>query len=268
MTIWIFKIFIYMKLIITESQFKKVLTENRLDNFVNYFIEAYADKEVSVIIYDLIIKQGFNFRMLNKMDKLLDFISDKIGYRVNLSTPIDELIFYKKLISQYREFGRNNEFKKTIVDLIQGMMDEIIDQALSESGGDIKKATKRLKVINDILGKNDQLRKTFNSEVKEIAKEQGYVIVDKPLTWTFEKGGGRIQQIIDYIKEIPETPKKTRKGWMSYVGENPDRKGWNSYLWRAVLDAGIIEKVRDGRSFTYKLGPNADAFEQGKLIGF
>ncbi len=257
-----------MKLIITESQYKKILTENRLDRFADYIIEAYADKDIGVIIHDLILKQGFNLRMLKNMDKLLDFISSKIGYKVNLTTPIDELVFYQKLISKDRSFGRDVQIIKNIEDLIQGMMDEIIDQALSEYGGDIKKATKRLKVINDLLSKNNEIRKTFNAEVKEIAKEQGYVMIDKPLTWTFEKGGGRIQQIIDYIKEVPETPKKTRKGWMSYVGQDPDRKGWNSYLWRAVQDAGIIEKVRDGRSFTYKLGPNVDAFEQGKLIGF
>ena len=257
-----------MKLIITESQYKKILTEDRVEKYQNYLIKNYEGKDIDFIINDLFTNQAFNFRLLSNMPILLNFLSSKLGFKVDLSTPIDELLFYKKLISYDRDIGRNDAIRKIVTDLIQGLMDEIIEQALSEAGGDIKKATKRLKVINDVLSKNNEIVKTFKSQVKEIAKEQGYVMVDKPLTWTFEKGGGRVQQIIDYIKEVPATPKKTRKGWMTYVGENPNRKGWNSYLWRAVQDAGIIEKVRDGRSYTYKLGPNADAFEQGKLIGF
>ena len=117
-----------------------------------------------------------------------------------------------------------------------------------------------------ILPRRNNLNSEFFDMVKNRAKQEGYAVVRKPNEWTFERGGGRIQSVIDYIRS---TEKKTRGGWQRSVGKDPNEwKSWNSRMWGAMLSADIIQSHREGRDTVYTLGPNAEAFEQGKLIGF
>jgi hypothetical protein len=256
-----------MKIIITESQYKSILKENKMERFVNDFIEKNRITPMEEVFNELFFQYGFTLNIISKFKPLEKYFRDRLSANINLDTAIGKINFIRSLVD-FIGYRFKVEHKQFIENAVQGILDEVIDEINDISKGDIRKYSKLSTDIGNMLPRYGDIYRNFRALVKQKGEELGYVMVKKPLTWTFEKGGGRIQQIIDYIKEVPETPKKTRRGWMEYVGEDPDRRGWNSYLWRAVQDAGIIEKVRDGRNFTYKLGPNAEAFEQGKLIGF
>jgi hypothetical protein len=242
-----------------------------MERFIDDFIDKNRTTPMVDVVNELYFKYGITPMHISRFDQLVNYFSDRLGgIQIDLSTAIGKIKFLKN-ISDFIGWRGKREIMNYIENTTQGLLDEVINEAMGMSDGDFRKATKILSVINDILPRNNEISRTFNALVKQKAEEEGFVVVRKgygDMAWTFERGGGRIQQIIDYIKEQPKLPQKTRKGWMEYVGEDPNRKGWMSSVWRTVLDAGIIEKVRDGRSFTYKLGPNAEAFEQGKLIGF
>jgi hypothetical protein len=260
-----------MRIIITENQYKTILKENRMESLIDDFIQRNRTTPMVDVMNELFFEYGLTPDHILHFDNLIKYLSDRLGrIKIDLTTPIGKIRFLKELSDQIGWRGKR-ELMGYIENTTQGLLDEAIDEAIGMSGGDFRKATKILSVVNNLLPRNNEISRTFNALVKQRAEEEGFVVVRKgygDMGWTFEKGGGRIQQIIDYIKEQPKLPQKTRKGWMEYVGEDPNRKGWMSSVWRTVLDAGIIEKVRDGRSFTYTLGPNAEAFEQGKLIGF
>lgn len=259
-----------MRIIITESQYKSILKENRMDALVDNFIETHKDKGLGEVIETLFINYGFGLKSLELSTKLKSFIENKLRYPIDLSTAVSRLIFLSKVRDEIGHKLTDN-LRNRIEDITQGMLDELVEEAFKKEK-DLMKSVKLLGKIKKLLPiRNYSVIQQFDNLVRSIVEQQGYTLVRKgygDMGWSFEKGGGRIQQIIDYIKEQPKLPQKTRKGWMEYVGEDPNRKGWMSTVWRVVQDAGIVEKVRDGRSYTYKLGPNAGAFEQGKLIGF
>ena len=70
---------------------------------------------------------------------------------------------------------------------------------------------------------------------------------------------------INYIKKAEEKGMKaTRKEFLEFINK-PATPGYFSQFFSAIQDAGIVEKNRMGRSFYYTLGPNYEAFTQGRL---
>jgi hypothetical protein len=259
-----------MRIIITENQYRTILKENKMDRFVDTFIEENRTTPMDEVIDILFSQYGFTVDIIARFDNLENYFSKRLFVNLNLKSATGKIHFLREIINStgYKLKDRVRDF---IENTIQGLLDNVVDEVLAEVGGDFRKATKKLSDVMKILPRRNNLNTEFFDMVKDRAEQEGYTLVRKgygDMGWTFEKGGGRIQQIIDYIKEQPKLPQKTRKGWQLYVGEDPNREGWMSTLWRVVQDAGIVEKVRDGRTFTYRLGPNAEAFEQGKLIGF
>ena len=68
------------------------------------------------------------------------------------------------------------------------------------------------------------------------------------------------------MKDI-KTPKKTKRGFLSYIGSQYG-VGQYSDFWSAANKSGIIEKVGGGSNVTYKLGPNYEAWEEGRVVAF
>ena len=73
--------------------------------------------------------------------------------------------------------------------------------------------------------------------------------------------------IRDLVNYMNDTPKKTKRGFLNYIGSE-DRPGQFSQFWSAANAAGIIQKIGGGSNVTYKLGPNYNAFEEGNLVAF
>jgi hypothetical protein len=279
-----------MKIIITESQLSKIISENeRMDKVIDRVLsDTGGHSYMSDILKELVGLYGFTPYEIVGNDRLYNFLIDKtintsyvnwgtwrdysdvlealVSRYINemFNTDLDPLKMIEKIVS-IRGFVYDKNSGKHLKNLLDGLIDDAVNYIFDKYENP-RQAIKYISILKDRLGRDS---KTLLEPIaKQVAKEHGYTMINKPLGWTFETGGGRVQQIIDYIKDKPKLPQKTRKGWMEYVGQDPNRAGWNSYLWRAVQNAGIIQKVRDGRTFTYSLGPNAQAFEDGKLIGF
>jgi len=254
-----------MRIIITETQYKSILKENKREKFIARFIDQNRTTPMEEVVNELFFNYGIGAEHIGRFDNLTKYFSDRLGVKLNLKTATGKIHFLHELIN-FVGYRFKSPIMGFIENTIQGLFDNVIDEVLEESGGDFRSAIKKLSVVMKMLPRRNNLNTEFFDMVKNRAEQEGYAVVRKPYEWTFEKGGGRIQSVIDYIKS---TEKKTRGGWQRSVGKDPNEwKSWNSRMWGAMLDADIIQSHREGKDTVYTLGPNAEAFEQGKLIGF
>ena len=71
------------------------------------------------------------------------------------------------------------------------------------------------------------------------------------------------QLFTDYLKE---NPRSTSNQFYEDVLGRPRPRAHNNMFFAAIKDSGIVEMERQGRQFVYSLGPNYDAWTQGKLL--
>ena len=103
------------------------------------------------------------------------------------------------------------------------------------------------------------------NKINDFAERQGLKLFPKTAGLTFEKKDGMIQSLINYIQD---KPKKTKEGFLRYINSRGRTPGQHSTFFRAAVHAGIIKKVRDGRTITYELGPNYEMWKNGNLVAF
>jgi hypothetical protein len=297
-----------MRIIITESQYKSILNENRFDSLVDKVIDEYKDEGIEDVINVLFKRYGLDLKIIRSNQKLNDFFNSKFGELINdaekgyvskwslgrsygdetlelivsifeeyLSSEIQQTYDIKNPISQLKRLstlkkvgvnimGGGSDVGEYMDDVMEGMINDCIDYIYSNYST-IKDMLKQLAVVKKQFSNKSYGSEQIDKQFRSIGKKYGYTMIPKHLEWSFEKGGGRIQQVIDYIKDKPKQPLKTKRGWMEYIGV-PYAHGWNARLWRTLNNTGIIKKTRVGNTFTYDLGPNAEAFEQGKLVGY
>jgi len=85
-------------------------------------------------------------------------------------------------------------------------------------------------------------------------------------SYTFKyppKKGSMTQLFTDYLKE---NPRSTPNQFYEDVLGRPRPRAHNNMFFAAIKDSGIVEMERQGRQFVYSLGPNYDAWTQGKLL--
>jgi cation diffusion facilitator CzcD-associated flavoprotein CzcO len=126
-------------------------------------------------------------------------------------------------------------------------------------------AIKRLSIFNE------RTKYKFHTEISDvvnnITKENGLTLVNKSGGYTFNrKDNTMIRDLINYMKDISDI-KKTKRGFLDYIGSQYTR-GQFATFWSAANKQGIIEKVGGGSNVTYKLGPNYDDWEKGKVVSF
>lgn len=253
-----------MRIKITENQYRGILNENRLENFINSIIDEWKDSDLLVILERLLLSYRFSLDIISNNDELKKLLENKMHKKIDLSNSFGKLVFINDVRDSLKH-RLTDTLRNLMEDNIQGMLDELVNDAFQQSKNFIG-AYKTLKSIRSMLPtRNYNIITYFTNLVKERGEIEGYTVIPKSYEWTFQKGGGQVQSIIDYIKN---GSKKTRSGWQSSVGEDPKRRGWNSRLWSAMIAAGIVQSHRDGRDTIYTLGPNAESFEQGNLVGF
>ena len=104
--------------------------------------------------------------------------------------------------------------------------------------------------------------------VKDFASKNGITLIPKHKGFTFQKGDeSRIRDLIKYIKDVPILPKKTKRGFLNYIGQT-ESGGQLSTFWSAANQSGIIQQVGGGNKVTYELGPNYKDWEEGKVVAF
>ena len=114
-------------------------------------------------------------------------------------------------------------------------------------------------LVSKALG-NEEL-KDYTGLDYTIWDAQSYVT-----SYTFKyppKKGSMTQLFTDYLKD---NPRSTSNDFYEDVLGRPRPRAHNNMFFAAIKDAGIVKMERQGRQFVYSLGPNYDAWTQGKLL--
>lgn len=286
-----------MKIRLTEVQYRKLIKETTL-NFnkditplVEVFIEGI--KGVTPIrvmnsffnTYKLTLDDVKNNKLLYKTmynidwggideDVVVDrykyseivefFLQSEYGRIMNMVNPYQR---FNSLFSLNNKFvGWSNATSYWSTRVISQMMNEselVIDNILNTYSG--VEAIKRLSVFNN------RTKYRFHTEildvVNKITKENELTLVNKSNGYSFNrKDDSMIRDLINYMKDISDI-KKTKRGFLDYIGSHYSG-GQYSHFWSAANHSGIIEKVGGGSNVTYKLGPNYDDWEKGKVVAF
>tara|TARA_Y100000389_G_scaffold196874_1_gene230472 strand:+ start:2641 stop:3498 length:858 start_codon:yes stop_codon:yes gene_type:complete len=191
------------------------------------------------------------------------FLQSEFGRIMNMSTPYQR---FNNLFSLRNKFD-GWEDMKTMDKINHQMMNEsflVIEDILNTYSG--VEAIKRLSIFNE------RTKYKFHTEISDavnnITKENGLTLVNKSGGYSLQKKeGSMVRQLIDYMTDDVNTKRKTKRGFLEYIGSEYSR-GQFATFWSAVNKQGIIEKVGGGSNVTYKLGPNYDDWEKGKVVAF
>ena len=284
-----------MKIKLTERQYLKVITENQnpnvdrlLQKFFDdirllddeeklfYFFDVYDFDEkmmgVSDRLYDWFkysllsdikkIKLRTLSKYQNKINNLLELLSTKESKKIidsnkNDLEKIKELIKLESIIPRYYK-------SKILKELIDGLLFDSIQYLFNNY--EPKEAIRQSSILSDQLGMNRM--ENIEPLVKDFAEKNGLTIIPKHKGFTFQKDeGSMVRDLINYMKDIPEISKKTKRGFLNFIGSHYTG-GQYSTFWSAVNKAGIIQKVGGGNNVTYELGPNYKAYEEGNVVAF
>lgn len=284
-----------MKIKLTESQYLKVITENQnpnvdrllqkffddtsnkgVDDKIMYYFDIYGFDgkmmEISERLYD-----WFKYGILPKWDKILWNTKDKYRNKLNslfdavstkeskkiLNSNKNDLEKIKGLIKLESIMPTYYE-SKIIKELIDGLLFDSIQYLFKNY--EPKEAIRQSSILSDQLGRKRM--ENIVPLVKDFAERNGLTIIPKHKGFTFQKDeGSMVRDLINYMKDIPELPKKTKRGFLDYIGSHYGA-GQYSTFWSAVNKAGIIQKVGGGNNVTYELGPNYKAYEEGNVVAF
>jgi hypothetical protein len=285
-----------MKIRLTEVQYRKLIKETTL-NFnkditplVEVFIEGI--KGVTPIrvmnsffnTYKLTLDDVKNNKLLYKTMYNIDwggvaenivvdrykyseivefFLQSEFGRIMNMSTPYQR---FNNLFSLRNKFDGWEDMKTMDKINHQRMNDSflVIEDILNTYSG--VEAIKRLSIFNK------RTKYKFHTEISDvvnnITKENGLTLVNKSGGYSLQKKeGSMVRQLIDYMTDDVSVIRKTKRGFLDYIGSHYTSGQFGTF-WSAVNKQGIIEKVGGGSNVTYKLGPNYDDWEEGKVVAF
>jgi len=285
-----------MKIKLTESQYFKVITENLtpnvdrllqkffndtvsmgVDEKLSYYFDGYSFDEKMMSVSDRLY-DWFKYGILpykdkilwdtkskykNKLNRLFDVVATKESNKI-LNSNKNDLEKIKGLISL--DYTLPNYYDgKILKELIDGLLFDSIQYLFNNY--EPKEAIRQSSILSDHLGKKRM--ENILPLVKDFAEKNGLTIIPKHKGITFGQSGDKtmIRALINYMKEIPEMPKKTKRGFLDYIGSHYSG-GQYSTFWSAVNKSGIIQKVGGGNNVTYELGPNYKAYEEGNVVAF
>lgn len=286
-----------MKIRLTEIQYRKLIKETTLKfnkditPMVEVFVEDIKNikhpiKVMNLFfnIYKLTLNDIKNNKLLYKTMYNIDwwgineevvvdrykyseivefFLQSEFDRIMNMSTPYQR---FNNLFSLRNKFD-GWEDMKTMDKINHQMMNDsflVIEDILNTYSG--VEAIKRLSIFN----KRTKYR--FHTEISDvvnnITKENELTLVNKSGGYSLQKKeGSMVRKLIDYMTDDVNAERKTKRGFLEYIGSEYSR-GQFATFWSAVNKQGIIEKVGGGSNVTYKLGPNYDDWEKGKVVAF
>ena len=285
-----------MKIRLTEVQYRKLIKETTL-NFnkdITPLVEAFIEgiKGATPIrvmnsffnTYKLTLDDVKNNKLLYKTMYNIDwggvaenivvdrykyseivefFLQSEFGRIMNMSTPYQR---FNNLFSLRNKFDGWEDMKTMDKINHQRMNDSflVIEDILNTYSG--VEAIKRLSIFNK------RTKYKFHTEISDvvnkITKENGLTLVNKSGGYSLQKmEGSMVRQLIDYMTDDVNVIRKTKRGFLDYIGSHYTSGQFGTF-WSAVNKQGIIEKVGGGSNVTYKLGPNYDDWEKGKVVAF
>ncbi len=281
-----------MKVKINNRQHLLLVEDNqRWDKFIQYFKNNTLNKNVEEWLRDFFNTFNLNKETLinneslyniflnffrknsdyynnnfmkygKKIEEIFDLISEKESKRILSSkgTPLEKI---KQLLLLENKFpwSYENVILKEVVD---GLLYDVVEYSFKNYNP--IDAITQLSIIKDKIG----VRRSEGMIplVKDFASKNGVTLIPKHEGFTFQKGDeSRIRDLINYIKDVPVLPKKTKRGFLNYIGQT-ESGGQLSTFWSAANQSGIIQKVGGGNNVTYELGPNYKSWEEGKVVAF
>ena len=280
-----------MKVIINNRQHLFLVEDNRRwDRFIQYFkdntnnknIEEWLnnffstfglDKEILLnneTFYNIFLdffRKNFDYysnssmKYGGKIEEIFDLISERESKKIlnSNNNPLEKI---KQLIRLEKTFPW--KYENVILNDAVGVILYDVVEYLFNNKTPIEAIT-QLSIIKDkICGRIESIVPI----VKDFANKNGITLIPKHKGITFQKGDeSRIRDLINYIKDVSISPKKTKRGFLNHIGQT-ESGGQLSTFWSAANQSGIIQKVGGGNNITYELGPNFKDWEQGKVVAF
>lgn len=288
-----------MKIKLTESQLSRIVEDNlhpKEERFLNKFFDRVEGLTPITALKVYFSEYGFDERMFKHSKRIRDWFEktiipklsglhmDHLDERLNgiLETYIEEEMeeIVGSADNPLEKYNSLNKLKELLVDKIgiRGVKSKILREVISGTIDDVVSylfdkydPRESIRIASNIKN-NMNYRDYYNDAgnltrtVKDFAEKNGIVLFDKMRGgYTFKRRDDTM--IRDLVSYMNDTPKKTKRGFLNYIGSE-DRPGQFSQFWSAANAAGIIQKIGGGSNVTYKLGPNYNAFEEGNLVAF
>lgn len=232
---------------------KEILLNN--ETFYNIFLDFFREN----VNYhsDIVMEYG------EKITEIFDLISEKESKRI-LSSKSNPLEKIKQLIKLEFKFPWKYDINKGFTSIIDNLVYDAVEYAVKNYNP--IDAITQLSIIKDNVW--NERREILVPLVKDFATKNGITLIPKHAGITFQKGDeSRIRDLINYIKDVTISPKKTKRGFLNHIGQT-EGGGQLSTFWSAANQSGIIQKVGGGNNVTYELGPNYKDWEEGKVVAF
>lgn len=282
-----------MKIIVTERQYNKFIKEDfnsKIESFFEKFLNEVSSKGYLESLDIFFHKYGFDENVLLQSKKIYDWFKSNVLPQirwVNINRFTEETIKIVNIILETelkKILNSNIDPERKIISIFNlkdsvdwrmydtKIFKEVTDGLIYDLVNfmfktyEPKESIRRLSIIKNKLFYDS--RDEIISLVKDFAEKNGFTLIPKHKGLTFQKGDeSRIRDLINYIKDVPELPKKTKRGFLNYIGQT-ESGGQLSTFWSAANQSGIIQKVGGGNTVSYELGPNYKAWEEGKVIAF
>jgi hypothetical protein len=283
-----------MKIKLTESQLSRIVEDNlhpKEERFLNKFFDRVENLNAMEGL-DVYFKEfGFDERMFKHSKRIRDWFENTIlpllrGYHIQrtntrlisilevfIEEEIEDIVGGDK--NPLEKYNSLNKLQKSLLNRfdIRGVESTILKEIMGGMIDDV------VSYLFDNYNPRDAIRIASNIRnnmpvtdienltrtVKDFAEKNGITLMRKHMRYTFNKReDSMVRDLINYMKD---TPKKTKRGFLDYIGSHYSG-GQYSHFWSAANAAGIIQKIGGGSNVTYKLGPNYKAFEEGNLVAF
>lgn len=245
-------------------------TKEWLDDFFNTFNlnkETLLNNESLYNIFLDFFRKNVDYYSNNLMEygakitEIFDLISEKESKRI-LSSKGNPLEKIKQLIILENKFPWKYE-NVILTEVVDGLLYDAVEYSFKNYTP--VDAITQLSIIKDKIGNRAE---GMIPLVKDFASKNGITLIPKHKGFTFQKGDeSRIRDLIKYIKDVPILPKKTKRGFLNYIGQT-ESGGQLSTFWSAANQSGIIQQVGGGNKVTYELGPNYKEWEEGRVVAF
>ena len=280
-----------MKVIINNRQHLLLVEDNqRWDKFIQYFKNNTVNKNTEEWLNDFFSTFGLDKEILlnnetfynifldffrknfdynsndsmkygSKIEEIFDLISERESKKIlnSNNTPLEKI---KHLIRLEKTFPWKYE-NFIIKDSVSLILYDVVEY-LFKNKTPIEART-QLSLIKDKIGRRIE---SIIPIVNDFASKNGITLIPKHKGITFQKGDeSRIRDLINYIKDVTISPKKTKRGFLNHIGQT-EGGGQLSTFWSAANQSGIIQKVGGGNNITYELGPNYKDWEEGNVVAF
>jgi len=278
-----------MKIKLTEEQYRKFIFER--DKKTAFIDKVYKEIQNSDLkdVWDLIVNvYGFSVdeiigddmlyhllgsKMLDRVKnwgylgfnprpyrRYINAIAEKLSDDVWVSNipPPQKAIELKEILYLFDDSVAGNETEERIILSIDSALEYLF------KNNPPKKAIQLASLLYEKI-RGIGFAGEIMDKINNFAETHGLKLFPKTAGLTFEKKDGMIQSLINYIQD---KPKKTKEGFLRYIDSIGRTSGQHSAFFRAAVQSGIIKKVRDGRTITYELGPNYEAWKNGNLVAF